>query len=38
MCGIAGIIYKDQKQVKEEALKKMTDRMSHRGPDAEGFY
>lgn len=38
MCGIAGIIYKDQKQVKEEALKKMTDRMSHRGPDAEGFF
>jgi asparagine synthase (glutamine-hydrolysing) len=38
MCGIAGIIYKDQTQVKEEALKRMTDRMSHRGPDAEGFF
>ncbi|WP_288243656.1 asparagine synthase (glutamine-hydrolyzing), partial [uncultured Chryseobacterium sp.] len=24
--------------VKEETLKKMTDKMSHRGPDAEGFF
>ncbi|HCA07583.1 asparagine synthase (glutamine-hydrolyzing) [Chryseobacterium sp.] len=38
MCGIAGIIYKDKNSVKEETLKKMTDKMSHRGPDAEGFF
>jgi asparagine synthase (glutamine-hydrolysing) len=38
MCGIAGLIYKDKTLVKEETLKKMTDKMSHRGPDAEGFF
>jgi len=38
MCGIAGIIYKDYTQVKEGTLKTMTDKMSHRGPDAEGFF
>ncbi|MCT2564652.1 asparagine synthase (glutamine-hydrolyzing) [Chryseobacterium herbae] len=38
MCGIAGIINKNSNVVKQEDLKKMTDKMSHRGPDAEGFY
>ncbi|WP_080780298.1 asparagine synthase (glutamine-hydrolyzing) [Chryseobacterium phocaeense] len=38
MCGIAGIIYKDGTSVTREALKKMTDKLSHRGPDAEGFF
>lgn len=38
MCGIAGIISKDKSPVKEESLKKMTDKMSHRGPDAEGLF
>ncbi len=38
MCGIAGLIYKDKTPVKEETLRKMTDKMSHRGPDAEGFF
>jgi len=38
MCGIAGLIYKNSTLVLEESLKKMTDKMSHRGPDAEGFY
>lgn len=38
MCGIAGIIYKDNTPVQKEVLKKMTDKMSHRGPDAEGFF
>ncbi|HPO15547.1 MAG TPA: asparagine synthase (glutamine-hydrolyzing) [Candidatus Hydrogenedentes bacterium] len=34
MCGIAGIAGK-----RDEALiKRMTDRLAHRGPDAEGFY
>jgi asparagine synthase (glutamine-hydrolysing) len=38
MCGIAGLIYKNSTTVLEESLKKMTDKMSHRGPDAEGFF
>lgn len=38
MCGIAGIIYKDSSIAEMETVKKMTDKMSHRGPDAEGFY
>ncbi|WP_312304235.1 asparagine synthase (glutamine-hydrolyzing) [Chryseobacterium sp.] len=38
MCGIAGIIYKDGTSVTKEILIKMTDKMLHRGPDAEGFY
>ncbi|MDG4655099.1 asparagine synthetase B family protein, partial [Chryseobacterium arthrosphaerae] len=38
MCGIVGIIYKDSTCVTEELLRKMTDKMLHRGPDAEGFY
>ena len=37
MCGIAGYISEDKKPTKK-VLKAMTDRMSHRGPDAEGFY
>ncbi|MBL7918674.1 MAG: asparagine synthase (glutamine-hydrolyzing) [Bacteroidia bacterium] len=39
MCGIAGYINLDRsKQVSENLLKKMTDCISHRGPDGEGFY
>ncbi|MGN7864985.1 asparagine synthase (glutamine-hydrolyzing) [Chryseobacterium sp. 22458] len=38
MCGIAGIIYKEGTSVTKEILKKMTNKMLHRGPDAEGFY
>jgi len=38
MCGIAGIYNLDQKPVKQEDLKKMTDLMIHRGPDDQGFY
>ncbi|SHE74295.1 asparagine synthase (glutamine-hydrolyzing) [Chryseobacterium sp. OV279] len=38
MCGIAGIVYKNHTVVKEGTLRKMTDKMSHRGPDAEGFF
>ncbi|PIS40039.1 MAG: asparagine synthetase B, partial [Candidatus Nealsonbacteria bacterium CG08_land_8_20_14_0_20_36_22] len=37
MCGIAGIIKEDSQKYKPQ-LKKMTDSLSHRGPDAEGFY
>ncbi|MEP7319153.1 MAG: asparagine synthase (glutamine-hydrolyzing) [Panacibacter sp.] len=36
MCGIAGIISKDQELL--SSVKKMTDVMVHRGPDGDGFY
>ena len=37
MCGIAGYIDKSGKyKTSHELLKKMTDKMIHRGPDAEG--
>lgn len=39
MCGISGIVHrKDQILNSTEALKAMTDRVAHRGPDGEGFY
>jgi len=38
MCGIAGILYKGNKSVSIDLLKKMTDTLVHRGPDDEGFY
>jgi len=37
MCGIAGYINYTNKPNKK-ILKSMTDRIAHRGPDAEGFY
>jgi len=37
MCGIAGILNKQTPPSKEQ-IKRMTDTMSHRGPDAEGFF
>ncbi len=36
MCGIAGFINK--KDNKQKIIKGMTDKIIHRGPDAEGFY
>ena len=36
MCGIAGIY--NPKGVHQEMVKLMTDAISHRGPDAEGFF
>ncbi len=36
MCGIAGIIAKDKGLVAQERLKRMTDVITHRGPDGEG--
>ena len=36
MCGIAGFIGKEKNMKK--TLKKMTDRIKQRGPDAEGFF
>ncbi len=40
MCGIAGIIYKSKvaKPLLEKEIKQMTDAVSHRGPDGEGFF
>lgn len=36
MCGIAGFINKDGSAASERKLRKMTDVIAHRGPDAEG--
>src|SRR5215469_1392446 len=39
MCGIAGILYRDTaRPVEHDVLKGMADAISHRGPDAEGFW
>lgn len=38
MCGVAGVIYKNDKIVKADTIKKMTNSIKHRGPDAEGSY
>ncbi len=37
MCGIAGIIQSNASWYNKEHLKKMTDSLSHRGPDGEGL-
>lgn len=36
MCGIAGIV-DIKKDIEPDEIKKMTDTIAHRGPDAEGF-
>lgn len=36
MCGIAGLICADHREVSEARLKRMTDIIAHRGPDGEG--
>ena len=39
MCGICGVVYSDREQhVDGDALKKMCDVITHRGPDDEGYY
>ncbi len=38
MCGIAGMIEKEGVDASNATLKKMTDSISHRGPDDEGFF
>lgn len=38
MCGIAGIYFFKKSQGDRSAIKRMTDAMQHRGPDADGFY
>ncbi|AGH97791.1 asparagine synthase (glutamine-hydrolyzing) [Micavibrio aeruginosavorus] len=36
MCGVAGLLYLDKTPVSPVAIKRMTDIISHRGPDGEG--
>lgn len=36
MCGIVGFI--DREKNKDKIIKKMADRIAHRGPDGEGYY
>jgi asparagine synthase (glutamine-hydrolysing) len=38
MCGIAGIFNLNGEPVSPVLLRKMTDAITHRGPDSEGFY
>ena len=38
MCGIAGILQIDSNSYTKENVKRMTDALSHRGPDGEGFW
>ena len=38
MCGIAGIWNRERRPVEEEVLRAVTNRMTHRGPDASGQY
>lgn len=38
MCGIAGILNINHQTKQEIAIRLMTDRLAHRGPDAEGIY
>jgi asparagine synthase (glutamine-hydrolysing) len=38
MCGISGIVNAEGTAVPRDALKKMNDTLSRRGPDAEGFF
>jgi asparagine synthase (glutamine-hydrolysing) len=38
MCGIAGIINRKGRESDPSLIRKMTGAMSHRGPDADGFF
>lgn len=38
MCGIVGFVDNKKSKEKKEIIKKMADRIAHRGPDQEGFY
>ena len=38
MCGIAGIISPNQEHINPVVLKKMSDILSHRGPDGDGIW
>ena len=38
MCGIAGILNFSDQSIDQSVIQKMTDAISHRGPDADGFF
>jgi len=38
MCGVCGVLNLNEREVSLTLLKKMTDSISHRGPDGEGWY
>ena len=38
MCGIAGIVHTDGRQVDASALQRMANAMTHRGPDGRGIW
>lgn len=38
MCGIAGLLYLDNRSVSPPVLKRMTDAIAHRGPDSDGIW
>jgi asparagine synthase (glutamine-hydrolysing) len=38
MCGIVGVLNLDQKPVSSVLIKRMTDKIEHRGPDGEGVW
>ncbi len=38
MCGIAGYFNLNREPISPVVLKKMTDKITHRGPDGEGFF
>lgn len=38
MCGISGVINKNNYKIKKEEIKSINDLIYHRGPDDEGFY
>lgn len=38
MCGIVGFVNQDNEKNKDKLIKKMADKIIHRGPDSEGYY
>ncbi len=38
MCGIAGVFHPNRGDSPESVIRRMTDAISHRGPDGEGFF
>ena len=38
MCGIVGFIDKTVEETKKETIKKMAERIKHRGPDSQGYH
>ncbi|MCB0518007.1 MAG: asparagine synthase (glutamine-hydrolyzing) [Lewinellaceae bacterium] len=38
MCGIAGIVWQNNQEQKQAAIRRMTDAIAHRGPNADGHF